>query len=621
MQQRMMCDPKHHFEVQEPAWHQWQHQLRHQKEEHQQEIAHYQQHQVLAQDELEKREMVRKDPRLFQEMDSLARRLNQDGCRRTAFGVGFHGNQYSVPDTFSYYSGRLGIGSSRHSSGIRESDWRKYDRAYFLNGDYQSHGHPSSYLREEVRSNQLVEAVTRVKVEKSDEDVIPANLSIHHDPAKLRFLEGLGLVTADRKKELNRGGPSLKRKFEVDPLRSDMRASVEMSRGKDSEEISEETASDADSAATSTDTDLNSETFSEKMEFMAKLGLVPPHRRQEMEKSFEIQRSERKSRKSRGRPKKRTRKEVGRGSENNPPTLDLENLTGPITRNRQQLIEEQEQLLSLTHQPLEEKADKCKDQSRSMKSETHDQKSIAFGEEYKERSYQSTDDGRCSVRTVPETVRSPPRLTLKSLTNMEDPFTNSSASNFRPPYLRHTGLLSISKDHAGSIPKASSFSLDETRAQQLMPETFRTDSVGVSEANTRDYLSGGTEFAAHSQSQEFVSTSHFGRTQDCESSTTLKKDLKERGHVEKPTLFQWPGVEAVMQAYYVHASENDIEKGVLSENSQALKSHNGKLSEQAQLLSMQMTNLVQMKRQLLESKRSLRADLDRLHFFVQSFQR
>lgn len=81
----------------------------------------------------------------------------------------------------------------------------------------------------------------------------------------------------------------------------------------------------------------------------------------------------------------------------------------------------------------------------------------------------------------------PPRLTLQSLTNMEDPFSNISASQFRPPYLRHTGLLSISHEHGN----AASHSRPEHRAvtQPIRPEPLRSMGISLSEQETRDYLS------------------------------------------------------------------------------------------------------------------------------------
>lgn len=81
----------------------------------------------------------------------------------------------------------------------------------------------------------------------------------------------------------------------------------------------------------------------------------------------------------------------------------------------------------------------------------------------------------------------PPRLTLQSLTNMEDPFSNISASQFRPPYLRHTGLLSISHEH-GNV---ASHTRPEHRAvtQPIRPEPLRSMGISFSEQETRDYLS------------------------------------------------------------------------------------------------------------------------------------
>lgn len=81
----------------------------------------------------------------------------------------------------------------------------------------------------------------------------------------------------------------------------------------------------------------------------------------------------------------------------------------------------------------------------------------------------------------------PPRLTLQSLTNMEDPFSNISASQFRPPYLRHTGLLSISHEHGNVASHARPD--HRTVTQPIRPEPLRSMGISFSEQETRDYLS------------------------------------------------------------------------------------------------------------------------------------
>lgn len=81
----------------------------------------------------------------------------------------------------------------------------------------------------------------------------------------------------------------------------------------------------------------------------------------------------------------------------------------------------------------------------------------------------------------------PPRLTLQSLTNMEDPFSNISASQFRPPYLRHTGLLSISHEHGNVASHARAD--HRTVTQPIRPEPLRSVGITFSEQETRDYLS------------------------------------------------------------------------------------------------------------------------------------
>lgn len=64
---------------------------------------------------------------------------------------------------------------------------------------------------------------------------------------------------------------------------------------------------------------------------------------------------------------------------------------------------------------------------------------------------------------------------------MEDPFNNYNTPTFRPTYLRHTGLLSVSQDsnHHGGIPIG----------QPLRPEPIRSTGISLSEQETREYLS------------------------------------------------------------------------------------------------------------------------------------
>lgn len=190
-------------------------------------------------------------------------------------------------------------------------------------------------------------------------------------------------------------------------------------------------------------------------------------------------------------------KQVDRDSENNPPILDIEKLSGPITRNRQQLIAEQEQLLGLAHSRLEEKkADKLKDEPPQIPSHNKDRRS-PFIAEYHDTGFDQKDNERHAVRSSPDPTRAPPRLTLKSLTNMEDPFTNSSASTFRPPYLRHTGLLSISKDHPSNAVMPVPPNSSELNPPPIRPEPVRSSTRSYNDLGTRDYLSGRPGLAPH----------------------------------------------------------------------------------------------------------------------------
>ena len=58
-----------------------------------------------------------------------------------------------------------------------------------------------TFVRDEITGSRMDEAVKRIKVEKPDDElVVQPSPRLKHEPEKLRFLEGLGLVTVDRKK-------------------------------------------------------------------------------------------------------------------------------------------------------------------------------------------------------------------------------------------------------------------------------------------------------------------------------------------------------------------------------------------------------------------------------------
>ena len=159
--------------------------------------------------------------------------------------------------------------------------------------------------------------------------------------------------------------------------------------------------------------------------------------------------------------------------------MDPDNITGPITRQKQQLLQEQERKENRNH-------DMDKEPPGTIKSEEGEKRisPIAYS-----RGYRRKEEEMCrqSPTSISASNHLPPRLTLQSLTNMEDPFTNISASQFRPPYLRHTGLLSISREH-GSV--ASSIRTEPRPVTQpIRPEPLRSMGISLSEQETREYLS------------------------------------------------------------------------------------------------------------------------------------
>ncbi|KAK3744432.1 hypothetical protein QZH41_003169 [Actinostola sp. cb2023] len=107
-----------------------------------------------------------------------------------------------------------------------------------------------------------------------------------------------------------------------------------------------------------------------------------------------------------------------------------------------------------------------------------------------------------------------------------------------------------------------------------------------------------------------------------------KRSKKEHDLGSRPPLsgrkeheYRWPGVESVMKAYFLHSGERDHEMTFLQDNADMLKSQHASLNEEANNLSTQMTNLVQAKKHLHDEKKARRENLDRLNYFMQSFER
>ena len=158
--------------------------------------------------------------------------------------------------------------------------------------------------------------------------------------------------------------------------------------------------------------------------------------------------------------------------------MDPDAITGPITRQKQQLLQEQEKKENRTK-------DAEKQQSVTIKTEEGEKRTSSYP--FDNRIFRRSSDERYQQNADMSSSSNqlPPRLTLQSLTNMEDPFSNISASQFRPPYLRHTGLLSISHDHGGGAPHVR----QDHRTQPIRPEPLRSTGISLSEQETRDYLS------------------------------------------------------------------------------------------------------------------------------------
>ena len=201
-----------------------------------------------------------------------------------------------------------------------------------------------------------------------------------------------------------------------------------------------------------------------------------------------------------------------------------------MTRLKQQLRQGQE-ISQGQKKSKESGTDFGKELLVNIKTESMDKTSSPFPFEQRDSSYpgNNTDQYRNSP-TVTSTDRHsshiPPRLTLQSLTNMEDPFSNLSASTFRPPYLRHTGLLSISQEHGAIAPPVH----HEPRSisQPVRPEPLRSTGISLSEQLSRDYLTERSSRMGPEFSRRFTPQGH---AQQGAGGFRAEEDQTSREHV------------------------------------------------------------------------------------------
>eukprot|EP00795_Rhopilema_esculentum_P001174 gene1174-15533_t len=90
--------------------------------------------------------------------------------------------------------------------------------------------------------------------------------------------------------------------------------------------------------------DVATEDMEKKADFMSCIGLISHGKKRVLEEDFERKRWERKVAKMRGRPRKRTRREQTDDSDGRP-CSEIDFYNGPMTRHKQQLLQEQEMLL------------------------------------------------------------------------------------------------------------------------------------------------------------------------------------------------------------------------------------------------------------------------------------
>ncbi|XP_028410043.1 uncharacterized protein LOC114532680 isoform X2 [Dendronephthya gigantea] len=346
-----------------------------------------------------------------------------------------------------------------------------------------------------------------------------------HEPQKLKFMNDLGLMTVSDKQERPQkifvGG---KRKFPEDTIQDESNKENRVENG----DVSADTGM---KKANVSDEDAKNATHSKQVEFLSNLGLVTHRKRQELEDDFEKNRWERRHQRLQKKSKKGKKEKKEEKNRSRTP-LDLD-VSGPMTRQKQQLLQEYGLLLPIKD-AMEKESSSSPDSSATADRDSVKSKDSPGGQAKKSKKSESpakdeTFRNSYDVSTPPPrltatstALSSGPQLTLQSLTHMENPY-RTFPSAFHPPFYP-SSLLSVHQDPTGKDPRISTEFSAPSRTGSKSYSAIVPGNIGV-------YRGNGAETRP--------------------SWTLTEEPLK------------WPGTSKVIQSYLAYHQEPfDVERKV-----------------------------------------------------------
>eukprot|EP00794_Sanderia_malayensis_P018873 gene18873-20773_t len=329
----------------------------------------------------------------------------------------------------------------------------------------------------------------------------------------------------------------------------------------DNEAVSKWPSSDDSNLSSS---DLVIDDADKKMDYMSSLGLIPYGKRRALEEDYERKRWERKVRKMKGRPKKRRRREQTDDSEGRP-CSEMDFYNGPMTRHKQQLLQEQEMLL--------EQVQKNQEEHHAAKKGENDQDKLS--------------DSFSSGSTNSTLVTSPPNL---------------STQPHHP--------LSIETNHLDSM--ATSY-----------PKTSHLLKLYENSADASKNR-GGHSGNIHDDPKKYLKLSECNPAKrssihDSRHAKELDYYVFGRRHIDEAGFrFQWSGIEEAARSYIAYKHEHEMQESKIRKMNERLKSEDEMLTKQRLQLQKDIVMLREKRSRLSENRQKLQSAAKSLHQTIQN---
>ncbi|XP_057292144.1 uncharacterized protein LOC130614719 isoform X2 [Hydractinia symbiolongicarpus] len=333
------------------------------------------------------------------------------------------------------------------------------------------------------------------------------------------------------------------------------------------------------------ETENDTEQSEEKLQYMLSLGLVSHSRKRVLEDDYDRKRWDRKFRKFRGRPKKRSKRENTEESSLNGdarPGSDLDFYSGPMTRHKQQLLQEQETLLEQIQ----------KRHSIDTNEDNNNNNNNSNNEIHSETNNDSKHKNRKSPRNSPNKESRSPFVvsTDKNTTQLEE-VNNSSRSNQFTLTSNHDNLSFNNRTHA----QESKHSLEQSRLVTML----RDGNSYPQKPNKHERMYQRPQSSQHRDPVEEVKM--------------LDNSLFGRLNEPHESYLRWCGVQQVSQSYAGYQAEYDAKRQQLLQSYEELQRENHNLRQKQNHLDKDMAVYNERRMRIAERRRHMHLSLEGIH--------